>query len=71
LPEINGVDDGSIFYVYFCFLTAVKGCQIWRHEYSILGYPPARVVHILGYVLITLVTIATLEKYVINLLICI
>ena len=34
LPIINGVDDGSLGYILFCFLTGVYGTDFWLKEYG-------------------------------------
>lgn len=62
LPVVNGVDDGSIFYVLFAFMSAYYGCDIWKVEYSIFGYPPARVSHMVAYFLLFALSICTFEK---------
>lgn len=40
LQVVNGVDDGSLAYIGFCILTGFLGVNIWKEEYSFLGYPP-------------------------------
>lgn len=35
LPEINGVDDGSIAYIMMCFYTAYAGTQVWKTKVNV------------------------------------
>ena len=61
LQGVNGVDDGSFGYIAVCFVTAYLGCDIWKVEYSVWGYPPTQASHILMYVLFAILALSTID----------
>jgi hypothetical protein len=62
LQEINGVDDGSLVYIAFCFISAIYGCKFWSNEISFMGLPSLKIVYYIMYVLFSNIFIALYQK---------
>lgn len=62
MQEVNGVDDGSIPYIVFCFISAIYGCPFWSQEISFFGLPSLKIVYYLIYVLTSAIFIAVYQK---------